>query len=85
MHYKLLNQNINDLFCRQTILAWKNRKAQDNSFCLNDVLIGILSYQLPEHGIYGKLYLLNLMNYFSCVLELRKTNQDILKALPSKN
>ena len=49
-------------------------------YVLNDVLIGILSYQLPKHGIYGKLYLLNLMNYFSCVLELRKAIQDIIKS-----
>ena len=52
MHYKLLYQNINDLFCGQTIVAWKNLKAQDDSLCLNDDLIGILSYQLPKHGIY---------------------------------
>ena len=84
MHYKLLYQNINDLFCGQTIVAWKNLKRQDNSLCLNDDLIGILSYQLPKHGIYGKFYSLNLMNYFSFVLELRKAIQDIIKSTPKQ-
>ena len=65
MLYKLLHQNINDLFCRQTIAAWKILKAQDDSLCCNNVLIGILSYQLPKHDIYGKFYFLNLINYFS--------------------
>ena len=41
MHYKLLYQNINDLFCRLTIAAWTNLKAQDDSLCLHDDLIGM--------------------------------------------
>ena len=82
MHYKLLYQKINDLFCGKTIVAWKNLKAQDDPLCLNDNLIGILSYQLPNHGIYGKFYSLNLINYFSFVLELRKAIQDIIKSTP---
>ena len=84
MHYKLIYQNINNLSCRQTIVAWKNLKAQDDSLCLHDDLIGILSYQLPKHGIYGKFYLLNLLNYFSFVLELRKVIQDIIKSTPKQ-
>ena len=52
--------------------------------CLDDELIGILSYQLPKHGIYGKFYSQNLMNYFSFVLELRKAIQDIIKSTPKQ-
>ena len=48
----------------------------------NDGLIGMLSYHLPKHGNYGKFYLLNLMNYFSFVLELRKAIEDIIKSTP---
>ena len=84
MHYELIYQNINDLFCRQTIVAWKNLNAQDDSLCLNDDLIGILSYQLPKHGIYGKFYSVNLMNYFSFILEFRKAIQDIIKSTPKQ-
>ena len=80
MHLKLLYQNINDLFCGQTIVAWKNLKEQYHSLCLNDNLIGILSYQLPQHGIYGKFYSLNLISYFSFVLELRKAIHGIIKS-----
>ena len=48
--------------------------------CFNDDLIGILSYQLPKHGNYGKFYSSNLISYFSFVLELRKAIQDIIKS-----
>ena len=84
MHYKLIYQYINYLFCRQTIVAWKNLKGLDDSLCLHDDLIGILSYQLPKHGIYGTFYSLNLMNYFSFVLKLKKAIQE-LKAFLHKN
>ena len=84
LHYKLLFQNINDLFCRQTIVAWKNLKAEDDSLCLNDDLIGILSYQLPKHVIHVKFYSQSLMNYFSFVLESRKAIQDIIKHTPKQ-
>ena len=84
MQYKLLHQNINDLFYRQTIAAWKNLKAQNDSFCLNDELIGFLNYQLPKHCTYGEFYSKNLMNYFSFVLELRKAFQDIIKSTPTQ-
>ena len=48
--------------------------------CVNDELIEILSYQVPKHGIYRKLYLMNLITYFSFNLELRKAIQDIIKS-----
>ena len=84
MHYKLLYQNINDLFCGQTLVAWKNLKAQDDSLRLNDDLIGILSYKLPKHGNYGKFYSSSFIHYFSFVLELRKSIQDKIKSTPKQ-
>ena len=44
----------------------------------------MMTYQLPKHGIDGKLYSLNLMNYFSLVLELRKAIQDLIKSTPKQ-
>ena len=82
MNYKLLYNNIIDLFCGQTIVAWKNLKAQDDSLFFNDDLLGILSYQLPKHGIYGKFYEPNMMNIFSLVLKLRKANWDTMEGIP---
>ena len=73
MFCKLLCQNVNDLICRQTIVAWKNLTALDGCLRVNDDLNGILSYQLHKHGIYGKFYSPNSINYFSYVLELEKT------------
>ena len=47
-------------------------------------LIGILRFQVPKHGIHGKFYEPNLMNYFPLVLELRKANQDIFESVPKQ-
>ena len=84
MHCELLHQNINDLFCRQTTVAWKNLKAQYDSLCFNDDIMGILSCQLPKHVIHVKFYSQSLMNYFSFVLESRKAIQDIIKSTPKQ-
>ena len=78
-------QNINDLFCRQTIVAWNNLKAQDDSLCINDDLTVILSHQLPKQSINGKFYSLNLMNHFSFVFELRKAIQDRINSTPEQD
>ena len=54
MQYILIYQNISEIICWQTIAAWKNLRDQGGFLHLKDNLIGILSYQQPKHGIYGK-------------------------------
>ena len=73
-------QNDTDLIFSQTIVEWKNIKAQDGSLGCDDNLIGMLSSQLPKYSIYGKFYEPNLMNNFSLAQELRKANQDIFES-----
>ena len=68
----------------QTSLGWKNLKAYDGFLHPNNDLIGILSCQVPQHGIYDSFMEQNLKDYFALVLVLSKVISFRIGGIPHK-